>query len=51
MGCHGGSDVPALALPESPGFGLEKSQARPKAGIPAWLGLAPAQAGAFWWYM
>ena len=43
------SDVPALAWPESPGFGLAKSQAKPKAEIQAWLGLAPAQARAFWW--
>ena len=44
-----GSDVPAPAWPESPGFGLAfgglgfvKSQARPKAKISAWLGLALA---------
>jgi WD40 repeat protein len=45
----GGSDVPAPAWPESPGFGLAlggsgfvKSQARPKAESLAWLGLALA---------
>ena len=45
--------MPARAWPESPGFGLAlggsglaKSQARPKAKILAWPGLALAQAGA-----
>ena len=49
-----GSDVPALAWPESPGFGLAlgssgfvKPQARPKAKNLAWLGLALAWAGAY----
>jgi hypothetical protein len=48
-----GSDVPALAWPESGGFGrllpacFSKSQAKPPLPGPAWLGPALAQAGAF----
>ena len=51
---HSASDVPALAWPGSPGFGLaflgfgfSKSQARPSGLALAWLGLALAQARAF----